>query len=88
MTTRVKTAVIAALLCLLPLCASAEPARELPDGFCYVHEVIADVILDIRYAGTHNFVGDVIDGYEAPYAILTVEAAEKLKEAADRKSVV
>ena len=62
---------------------SAAPAHELPDGFCYVHEVIDDVILDIRYAGTHNFVGDVIDGYEAPYAIMTNEAAQALKEAAD-----
>ncbi|MBE5787130.1 MAG: peptidase M15 [Clostridiales bacterium] len=59
------------------------PAHELPKGFCYVHEVIDDVILDIRYAGTHNFVGDVIDGYEAPYAIMTVEAAEALRKAAD-----
>ena len=59
------------------------PAHELPEGFCYVHELIPDVILDIRYAGTHNFVGDPIDGYEAPFAILTNEAAEKLKEAAD-----
>lgn len=59
------------------------PARELPEGFCYVHEVIGDAILDIRYAGTHNFVGDVIDGYEAPFAILTVQASQALKEAAD-----
>ena len=63
--------------------ALPEPAHELPEGFCYVHEVIDDVILDIRYAGTHNFVGDVIDGYEAPYAILSNEAALRLKEAAD-----
>ncbi|MDO5327990.1 MAG: M15 family metallopeptidase [Clostridia bacterium] len=63
--------------------AVSEPAHELPDGFCYVHEWIDDVILDIRYAGHHNFVGDVIDGYEAPYAILTNEAARHLKEAAD-----
>ena len=62
---------------------AAEPAHELPEGFCYVHELIDDVILDMRYAGTHNFVGDVIDGYEAPYAIMTVEAAQALKEAAD-----
>jgi len=59
------------------------PAHELPDGFCYVHELIPDVILDIRYAGEHNFVGGVIDGYEAPFAIMTEKAAEKLKEAAD-----
>ena len=59
------------------------PAHQLPDGFCYVHEIIDDVILDIRYAGVHNFVGDPIDGYEAPYAIMTNEAARNLKEAAD-----
>lgn len=59
------------------------PAYEYPDGFCYVHDLIPDVILDMRYAGTHNFVGDVIDGYEAPYAIMTCQAAEALKEAAD-----
>ncbi len=78
------------ILCLWILLLSAAcaeslpvPARELPEGFCYAHEVIPDVILDIRYAGTHNFVGDPIDGYEAPFAILTNEAAEALKEAAD-----
>lgn len=88
MTKRVKVLLlIALLLCIQPLVILSEakdlPAHELPKGFYYVHEVIEDVILDIRYAGTHNFVGDVIDGYEAPYAILTVEAAEALREAAD-----
>ena len=84
---RAAAALLLLLFALLPLARAEEetppPAHELPDGFCYVHEVIPDVILDIRYAGTHNFVGDVIDGYEAPYAILTNEAAGKLKEAAD-----
>ncbi len=74
-------------LCLLAPSALAEdapaPAYAYPAGFCYAHASVEDVILDIRYAGTHNFVGDVIDGYEAPYAILTVEAAEKLRAAAD-----
>ncbi len=77
----------ALLCCFLLASAHAEetpgPAHELPEGFCYVHEVIPDVILDIRYAGNHNFVSDPIDGYEAPFAILTNEAAEALKEAAD-----
>ena len=58
------------------------PAYELPEGFCYVHELIPDVILDIRYASTHNFVGDPIDGYEAPVALLTREAARALKAVA------
>ncbi len=76
-----------AALCLFPSAARAEeapaPAYAFPAGFCYVHDYIRDVLLDIRYAGSHNFVGDPIDGYEAPYAILTVAAAERLKEAAD-----
>ena len=73
---------LAAVLAVCPAGAE-EAAHELPEGFCYVHEVIPDALLDIRYAGTHNFVGDVIDGYEGPWAILTVQAAEKLKAAAD-----
>ena len=79
-------ALLTALLFLFAPCVQAEtppPAGEMPDGFVYVHDLIPDVILDIRYAGTHNFVGDVIDGYEAPYAVMTVQAAEKLREAAD-----
>ncbi len=79
-------AALAALVLLVPAAFAEEipaPAYEYPAGFCYAHDYVEDVILDIRYAGTHNFVGDVIDGYEAPYAILTVEAAEQLKEAAD-----
>ncbi len=59
------------------------PAYELPHGFVYVHDIIEDVQLDMRYAGTHNFVGDVIDGYEGNFAILTAPAAEALKRAAD-----
>lgn len=63
--------------------AQEEPAHALPKGFCYVHELIPDVVLDMRYAGTHNFVGDVIDGYQAPYAILTNEAGQALQAAAE-----
>jgi len=91
MTTLVKRMLCSAaavLLCRVAFCAWGEeeapaPAHALPRGFAYVHESIEDVILDMRYAGTHNFVGDRIDGYEAPYAILTEEALLRLKEAAD-----
>ena len=87
MTALCKRLLAICLVCCAFFCAAraedAPPAHELPDGFCYVHEIIGDVILDIRYAGTHNFVGDAIDGYEAPYAILTTRAAQALKEAAD-----
>ena len=48
-------------------------------GFVSVSDVIPDVILEIRYYSTYNFVGARVDGYEAPVALLTREAAEALR---------
>jgi D-alanyl-D-alanine dipeptidase len=45
--------------------------------------VIPDAILEIRYYTDYNFVGEQIDGYEEPVALLTKEAAEALKAAND-----
>ena len=47
-------------------------------GFVSVSDVIPDVLLDVRYYSTYNFVGERIDGYEAPLVLLTREAAEAL----------
>ena len=55
----------------------------LPEGFVLVGEAIPDALLDIRYYTTYNFVGARIDGYEAPVAVLTHEAAEALKLVSD-----
>ena len=49
-------------------------------GFVSVGEAIPDVLLEIRYYSTFNFIGDRIDGYERPIALLTREAAARLKE--------
>lgn len=62
--------------------ASASPAR-LPDGFVHLADAVPDAIQEIRYASTYNFVGEHIDGYETPAAILTTEAATALREASD-----
>ena len=51
--------------------------------FVLLSEAVPDVILEIRYYSTYNFVGDRIDGYEEPLAMLTTEAASALKEASD-----
>ncbi len=48
-------------------------------GFVNIADVIPDVILEIRYYGTYNFVGTRIDGYEQPTAILSKEAADSLR---------
>ena len=51
--------------------------------FVVVRQVIPDAILEIRYHSTFNFVGDRIDGYDEPCALLTREAALALKAASD-----
>ncbi len=60
--------------------AKADCARG---GFVHVAEAVPDAILEIRYYSTYNFVGDRIDGYERPTALLTVAAAEALKAVSD-----
>ncbi len=49
-------------------------------GFVSIGEAIPDVILEIRYYSTFNFIGDRIDGYEQPVALLTRAAAARLGE--------
>ena len=51
--------------------------------FVSLSEAIQDVILEIRYYSTFNFVGERIDGYEEPIALLTKEAAAALKNVSD-----
>ena len=53
------------------------------EGFVSVGEAVPDVILEIRYYSTFNFIGERIDGYEQPVALLTREAAAALKEVSD-----
>ena len=52
-------------------------------GFVEIADVVPDVILEIRYYSTFNFIGDRIDGYLKPTALLTKEAAAALKRASD-----
>jgi D-alanyl-D-alanine dipeptidase len=54
--------------------------NKIPDGFIDITKVIPSAVLDIRYFGPHNFVGERVDGYNAPKCYLTREAAEALKK--------
>lgn len=78
------------LLCavvLLSACGrKAEEAYDLiydRSDFVEVTEVIPDVILEIRYYSTYNFVGARVDGYERPLALMTRQAADSLKAVSD-----
>jgi len=57
---------------------SAVQALELPQGFVYLDEAIPSLRIDIRYFSNHNFVGEPIEGYLQPKAILTRKAADAL----------
>ena len=51
---------------------------ELPSGFVYLSDVAPTVLQDMRYAGSHNFVGRPIRGYAGDRCILTRQAATAL----------
>ena len=52
-------------------------------GFVVLAEVAPDIIQEVRYYSTYNFVGDRIAGYEAPCVLMTREAAQALKAVSD-----
>lgn len=59
------------------------PPEKDASGFVVVTDVVPDAILEMRYYSAYNFVGVRIDGYNAPVALLTREAAEALHMACD-----
>ncbi len=57
------------LIMMLP--APALAGTALPRGFVYLRDVDPTIVQDIRYAGSHNFVGRPIKGYLAAECILS-----------------
>jgi zinc D-Ala-D-Ala dipeptidase len=53
-------------------------AQERPAQFVDAATIVPGLILDMRYAGAHNFVGRPIDGYERPRCLLSQAAAAAL----------
>ena len=52
-------------------------------GFVLLADFVPHIVQEIRYYSTYNFIGERIDGYEEPLAILTKEAAAALKAVSD-----
>ena len=85
--------VLVALLILLFSCKSVTNKSSVENdalnisndssGFVLLSDAVPDAILEIRYYSTYNFVGKSIAGYEEPIALITKEAAIKLKEVSD-----
>lgn len=74
---------LALSLFVTPAAAQQSTAPADPTGFVVLGEFIPDIIQEIRYYSTYNFVGDRIDGYEQPCALMTLEAAQALKAVSD-----
>ena len=50
-------------------------------GFVVLADYVRYCIQEIRYHSSYNFIGERVDGYEEPIALLTLEAARALKAA-------
>ena len=55
--------------------------------FVLLSDYVPSIVQEIRYHSTYNFIGDRIDGYEQPCAIITKEAARALKAVANEMNV-
>jgi len=60
--------------------------RSRPDGFVELQELMPDLLVDIRYAGSNNFTGAPVPGYQSGRLLLSRAAAEAL--AAVQQSLV
>ena len=58
-----------------------------PSAFVLLSDYVPAIVQEIRYYSTYNFIGDRIDGYEEPCAILTRQAARALKSVSNEMLV-
>ncbi len=58
-----------------------------PSGFVVLADQVPGIVQEIRYYSTYNFIGDRIEGYEEPCALLTKEAARALRQVSNEMNV-
>lgn len=62
----------------LPRLAAEEPPRALPEPLVHLRDIDPSILQDMRYAGSDNFTGGPVPGYDAAECVLLREAAEAL----------
>ena len=67
------------VLAVLGMTVPALAADEMPKDFVYLRDVDPTIQQDMRYAGSNNFTGKPVPGYDAPECVLVRQAAEALK---------
>ncbi|MGX1640107.1 MULTISPECIES: M15 family metallopeptidase [unclassified Sphingobacterium] len=65
-------------LLALSLLFSCATQREIPNSFVNLKEQIPNLEIDLRYYGSHNFLGRPVKGYEANKVFISKEAASAL----------
>ena len=74
---------------LLSACAAGSPAvqrgtvAQRPDTFVSLAEVDPSIAIELRYFGSHNFLGHPVRGYKAEKCLLTRRAVVALKNVQD-----
>src|SRR5690606_11928234 len=84
-----RLAVVASVAMIVCACATTTPApqpqlspAQTPEeaGLVDIQSLVPDIAQEIRYAGSNNFVGTPIDGYDAPRCYLLEPVAEALQK--------
>jgi D-alanyl-D-alanine dipeptidase len=70
---------VAAIITAGCLSGAAAQAPKLPAGFVYLRDIDPTIIQDIRYAGSNNFVGRPLRGYQAAECVVKREVGALLK---------
>ncbi len=66
------------LAALLTACTTAVDEQRVPADFVELSDYAPDIVLEVRYFGSNNFLGEPVTGYEAPLIYLSGEAATAL----------
>ena len=69
---------LAMILLSLPVFLVAGPGDGIPPGFVDVKTIIPSILVELRYQGTHNFIGEPVRGYQSPICYMTRAAATAL----------
>jgi D-alanyl-D-alanine dipeptidase len=67
-----------ACLAMAALACADALAAEMPEDFVYLRDIDPTIVQDMRYAGSNNFTGAPVPGYDAPECVLLRPAAEAL----------
>lgn len=75
-----KILTIIIILFVMPISGAswAQTSSSLPEGFCYLTDVVPGIIIDLRYKTNNNFLGRPVNGYKDAQCIITIPAAKAL----------